>query len=98
MQTRARPRKPQESNSRFAVPRGAASKAVNVGPASAPQLPPAERSPNRRPACSGRNKSTMKLQKSDTTKKLKTLTQTKKACATALGATRSANRSEERRV
>src|SRR6266851_5600686 len=56
MQTSARPKKPQDSSSKFAVPNGAASKAVSVGPASAPQLPPAERKPNRRAACSGRNK------------------------------------------
>src|SRR2546427_2136585 len=74
MQTTARPRKPQDTSSKFAVPNGAASNAVSVGPASAPQLPPAERKPNRRAACSGRNKSTMRLQKSDTTNKLKTLT------------------------
>src|SRR5213594_3150236 len=86
MQTSARPRKPQDTSSRFAVPSGAASKAVSVGPASAPQLPPAERKPNRRAACSGRNKSTMRLQKSDTTNRLKTLTQTKNARATAGGA------------
>src|SRR2546422_597631 len=92
MQTSARPRKPQDSSSKFAVPNGAASKAVSVGPASAPQLPPAERKPNRRAACSGRNKSTMRLQKSDTTNRLKTLTQTKKARATAGAATPPANR------
>src|SRR6266446_1501597 len=91
MQTSARPRKPQDISSKFADPNGAASKAVSVGPASAPQLPPAERKPNRRAACSGRNKSTMRLQKSDTTNRLKTLTQTKKARATAGGATPPAN-------
>ena len=92
MQTSARPRKPQDTSSKFAVPSGAARKAVSVGPASAPQLPPAERKPNRRADCSGRNKSAMRLQKSDTTNRLKTLTQTKKARATAGGATPRANR------
>src|SRR5258706_463606 len=88
MQRSARPRKPQDTSSRFAVPSGAASRAVSVGPARAPQLPPAERKPNRRTDCSGRNKSAMRLQKSDTANRLKTLTQTKKARATAGGATR----------
>src|ERR1700704_2494546 len=91
-QTSARPRKPQDTSSKFAVPSGTASKAVSVGPTSAPQLPPAERKPNRRAACSGRNKSAMRLQKRDTTNRLKTLTQTKKARATAGGATPLANR------
>src|SRR5207245_9335521 len=98
MQTRARPRKPQESNSRFAVPSGAASKAVSVGPASAPQLPPADTKPKRRSACCGRNKSTMRLQNSDTTNRLKTLTQMKKARATVGGAAPAENRAEETRT
>src|SRR5438093_4759199 len=86
MQTTARPRKRQDTSSKFAVPNGAASSAVSVGPASTPQLPPADTKPKRRSACSGRNKSSMRLQKSDTTNKLKTLTQTKNARATAGGA------------
>src|SRR3977135_1980770 len=95
MQMSARPRKPQDTSSRFAVPSGAASKAVSVGPASAPQLPPADTNPNRRCACCGRNRSTIRLQKSDTTNRLKTLTQTKKARATAGGATPRADRAEK---
>src|SRR5258705_5010294 len=76
MQRSARPRKPQDTSSRFAVPSGAASRAVNVGPARAPQLPPAERKPNRRADCSGRDKAAMRLQKRDTTDQVEKLTQT----------------------
>src|SRR5438309_11058669 len=82
MQTSARPKKPQDTSSKFAVPSGAASKAVSVGPASAPQLPPAERKPNRRAACRGRNRSGMGLEKGDTRNRLKTLTTAKKGGAT----------------
>jgi hypothetical protein len=52
------------------------------GPAIAPKLPPAAIAPNRRFPCSGRNVSTMKLQKMDTTNRLKTDTHTKKTRAT----------------
>src|SRR5207237_6440273 len=95
METRARAREAQDPNRQFAGPSGAASNAVSVGPASAPQLPPAEKKPKRRAACSGWNKSTMRLQKRDTTNRLKTLTQTKKARATAGGAAPAANRAKK---
>src|SRR5258706_5040725 len=83
MQTSARPRKPQDTNSKFAVPNGAASKAVSVGPPSAPQLPPAARKPKRHAPCSRRDKSARRLRKSDPKNRLKTLNQPKKARATA---------------
>src|SRR5215467_3521810 len=86
MHTTASPRNPQETSSRFAVPRGAARNAVSVGPARAPQLPPAEMKPNRRAACAGRNKSAIRLQNSETTNRLNTLTHTKNARATQDGA------------
>src|SRR6266566_5298585 len=82
MQASASPRKPQDTSSSFAVPRAAASDAVSAGPASAPQLPPAEMKPNSRAACSGRNRSVIRLQNTETTNRLNTLTQTKKQRAT----------------
>ena len=82
MQASASPRKPQDTSRSFAVPRPAASDAVSAGPASAPQLPPAETKPNSRAACSGRNRSVIRLQNTETTNRLNTLTQTKKQRAT----------------
>src|SRR4029077_18713248 len=87
MQTSARARNAADTSRRLAVPSGAARTAVKVGPASAPQLPPAEMKPNRRAACAGWNRSAIRLQKSETTNRLNTLTHTKNTRATAEGAT-----------
>ena len=87
MQTMAAARKAAETSSRFAVPSGAAASAVIVGPAMAPQLPPAAMAPYRRAACAASNRSAMKLQNTDTTNRLNTLTQTKNAGASAFAAT-----------
>ncbi len=75
-----------ESGSRFAGPIAGASVAVMIGPTSAPALPPAEMKPYSRRACSLRNRSAMKLQNTDTTNRLNTLTQMKNACAVRAGA------------
>ena len=52
-------------------------------PAMAPMLPPTAITANRRLACSSRKMSAMKLQKTATTNRLKTLTQTKKTFESA---------------
>ena len=49
---------------------------VTDGASIAPMLPPAMMKPNRRVACTGRKMSAMKLQKIDTTNRLKTLNHT----------------------
>ena len=49
---------------------------VSKGPAIEPRLPPAMMTPNSRCACPGRKTSVMKLQKTETTKRLNTLNQT----------------------
>ena len=64
-----------------AVPNPDARDWVNSGPMMAPALPPAAIGPNSRLASSPRKTSAMKLQKTDTTNMLKTLSQTKNVAA-----------------
>jgi hypothetical protein len=64
-----------------AVPSPPASHCVSNGPMIAPALPPAAMGPNRRRASSPRKMSAMKLQKTDTTNMLNTLSQTKNVAA-----------------
>lgn len=81
-----------ESGSSLAGPISGASRAASIGPAIAPVLPPAAMKPYSRRAWSLRYRSAMKLQNTDTTKRLKTLTQMKKAC----GANRNPMRNSSR--
>src|SRR5258705_231166 len=78
-QTSAPARIAAATGSRLTGPIRGARSAVTVGPTSAPALPPAAMKPNSRRACSSRHTSAMKLQNTDTTKRLKTLSQMKKA-------------------
>ncbi len=64
---------------KFAAPSFCTSEAVRIGPAIAPNEPPTAIKAKSRLACSLLKTSVMKAQKSVTTKRLKTLTQTKKA-------------------
>src|SRR5512143_3049400 len=82
MHRTAHPRKAAESKSRLVGPQGKTSAAVSAGPAKAPAVPPAAMTPNRRLACSVVKMSAMKLQNTETMKRLKTLVQMKKARAT----------------
>ena len=67
--------KPAESSKSAGTPILFTETAVSVGPASAPNVPPAAMKPKSRLACSLFHKSTMKLQNTDTAKRLKTVTQ-----------------------
>src|SRR6185503_17594328 len=86
MQNMAAHSRAADTGSRLAGPIEGASSAVSKGPVKAPRLPPAEMNPYSRRACSLRNRSAMKLQKTDTTNRLNTLTHTKNACAMRVGA------------
>ena len=72
--------------SRPATPVVPARNCVTTGPRIAPALPPAAIGPNRRFASSPLKTSAMKLQKTDTTKKLNTDSHTKNALAVAADA------------
>ena len=82
MQNTAIPSSPAETSSRFAGPSGSTSSVVSKGPQMAPAVPPAAMKPNSRRACRLVKMSVMKLQKTDTTNRLKTLVQMKNARAT----------------
>jgi hypothetical protein len=81
MQKSAAPSSAAEIKSRLTVPRGTASTTVTAGPAMVPRVPPAAMNPNRRRPRSLPKMSAIKLQKTETTNKLKTLVQMKKARA-----------------
>ena len=70
MQAIATQRNPADTSSRLAVPSLSAASEVSAGPAMAPQLPPAAMAPYRRSACALDQRSAMKLQNTDTTKRL----------------------------
>ena len=81
MQSTDQPSSRAEISSRFSSPSLAASSAVIAGPASAPTVPPAAMNPNSRCAWRSLKISTMKLQNTETTNRLNTLNQMKKALA-----------------
>ena len=85
-QTSAPARSAAATGNRLTGPIRGARSAVTAGPTSAPALPPAAMKPNSRRACSSRQTSAMKLQNTDTTKRLKTLSQMKKAAGAQAGA------------
>jgi hypothetical protein len=73
--------KAADTSSRPCTPTACTDRAVIVGPTSAPLLPPAAIMPNRRRACACSKLSAMAVQNKETTTRLKTLTQTKRASA-----------------
>ena len=87
MQPIALPSSAADTSRRFGMPIAGASHAVSPGPTIAPRLPPAEMKPKSRRAASVANTSAMKLQNTDTTNRLNTLTQTKNAGASARNGT-----------
>ena len=87
MHTTASPSSAAETTSSGATPMMFTSVAVSVGPASAPQVPATAMTGNSRLACSTLQMSDMKIQNTDTTNRLNTLTQTKNTVPSARGPT-----------
>src|SRR3990170_3071760 len=73
---------PADNSSRFSNPIGTTSTLVITGPRKAPVLPPAEMMPKSRRLWPVDQISAMKLQKTETTNRLNTLSQTKNERAT----------------
>ncbi len=86
---RARLRVIAETTSKGATPRIFTSSEVTVGPNSAPPMPPSAISGNNRRAWPLSKTSAMKLQNSETTNRLNTLTQTKNTVPSARAPIRS---------
>ncbi len=85
MATSAPPSNSAEISISCGTPIRSTSRAVSAGPASAPHVPPAAMMPYSRVAWSVVKMSDMKLQNTDTTNRLNTLTQMKNAgTATAI--------------
>jgi hypothetical protein len=88
MQATATPSSVAETTSSGATPITSTRARVSAGPASAPQVPATAMTGNRRLACSLLQMSAMKLQNTDTTNRLNTLTQTKNSVPSARGLSR----------
>ena len=95
MQITAASRKQAEIGSNKAGPISGAALVVINGPAIAPVLPPAAIKPNRRRAWVLVNRSAMKLQNTETTNRLNTLSQIKKALAVFCGETSALNKAKK---
>src|SRR6056297_1856654 len=95
MQKTAQPRPAAEIGRRLVGPSGIARTAVTAGPARAPAVPPAAMKPNRRLAWALLKISAMKLQKTETMNRLKTLVQMKKARATQTWVSPDRNRTKK---
>ena len=87
-QPSARPSNAADTTSKGATPTTVTSARVNSGPAIAPAVPPRAMIGNRRRACASSQMSAMKLQNTDTTNRLNTLTQTKNTVPSARGLSR----------
>src|SRR5690606_535753 len=77
MQATATPSSAADTSSSGATPSDVTSVRVSAGPASAPAVPATAMIGNSRRACAGTQMSDMKIQNTETTNRLNTLTQTK---------------------
>ena len=84
-QATAMPSSDADTTSSGATPITSTSARVSIGPATAPAVPATAMIGNRRRDCSSLQMSAMKLQNTDTTNRLNTLTQTKNTVPSARG-------------